>query len=76
MKDVIDHYEVSITQMFPLGLCRMVGFEMTCKEAKVESNLNLFRHYCHIKRTEGFYYVYGRSLSKDFLAKSKGPSAG
>lgn len=54
----------------------MVTFEMAYKEAKVESNLNLFRHYYHIKRTKGFYYVCGRSLSKDFLTKSKGPSAG
>lgn len=45
LKDVIDDYEVSITQMFPLGLCGMVNFEMACKEAKVKSNLNLFRHY-------------------------------
>lgn len=42
----------------------------------MESSLNLFRHYYHIKRTGGFYYMCGRLLSKDFLAKSKGPSTG
>lgn len=49
---------------------------MPCKKAKVESNLNLFRHYYHLKRNQGFYYVSGRFLSKDFMAKSKGPSSG
>lgn len=45
----------------------MVAFEMAYKKTKVESFLNLFRHYYHIKRTGGFYSVCGRSLSMDFL---------
>lgn len=54
----------------------MITLEIAYKEEKVECSLNLLRHYYHIKRTEGFYYVCGISLSKDFLAKNKGPSAG
>lgn len=76
LKEVIEYYEVSITQLFPLGLCRMIAFEIACKEEKVECSLNLLRHYYHIKRTEDFNYMCGRSLSKEFLAKNKGPSTG
>lgn len=54
----------------------MITFEIACKEEKVECSLNFLRHYYHIKITEGFYYVCGRSLSKNFLAKNKGPSTG
>lgn len=50
LREVIEHYELCITQIFPLGLCRTVAFDMACKEAKVERSLNLFRHYCYIKR--------------------------
>lgn len=57
VQDVIEYYGVSITQLFPLGICRMVAFEMACKEPKVESSLTLFRHFYHMKRTGGFYYV-------------------
>lgn len=53
----------------------MVSFEMACREAKVESSLTLFRHFYHLKRTGGFYYICGESLSKDFLAKNKGPTS-
>lgn len=34
LKKMIDHYEVSITQLFPLGFYRMVAFEMACREEK------------------------------------------
>lgn len=54
----------------------MVAFEMVFKEAKVKSSLTLFRHFYHRKITGRFYYVCGRSLSKDFLAKNKAPSSG
>lgn len=73
---MIEYYKVSITQLFPLGICRIVAFEMAYKEGKVESSLILFRHFYHLKRTGEFYYVCERSLSKKFLAKNKGPSSG
>lgn len=75
LQKVIDYYEVYIRQLFPLGICKMIAFEMAWKEAKLESSLRLFRHFYHKKRTRGFYYVCERSLDKDFLVKNKGPSA-
>lgn len=36
---MIEHYKLSITQIFPLGLCRMIAFELVGKRAKVESTL-------------------------------------
>lgn len=75
LQEVIEYYGVLITQLLPSRLCRIVAFTLACKEAKVESSSSLFRHYYHIKRTEGFYYVCGRSLSKYFLAKIWGPQA-
>lgn len=76
LQEVIKYYGVSIIQLFPLGICIMVAFEMACREAKVESSLTLFRHFYHLKRTGGFYYVCGRSLGKDFLARNKGLQSG
>lgn len=76
LRDVIGYYGVSITQLFSLGICKMVAFEMACREAKVESSLTLFRHFYHLKRTGRFYCVCGRSLGKDFLARNEGPSSG
>lgn len=54
----------------------MVAFKMSYKEAKVESSLTLFRHFYHLKMIGGFYYICGRSLGKDFLARNKGPTSG
>lgn len=39
LREVIEYYGVSITQLFLFGICRMATFEMACKEAKVESNI-------------------------------------
>lgn len=69
--EMIGYYGVSITLVFSLGIGRMVAFEMACSAVKVESSMTLFRHFYHLKRTGGFYYVCGRSMGKDFLAKNK-----
>lgn len=54
----------------------MMAFEMVYKKVKVENSLTLFRHFYHMKRTGGFYYVCERSLNMDFLARNKSPVSG
>lgn len=68
--EVIRHYGVSIAQVYLIGICRLIAFEMACKQARVKSSLMLFRQFYQIKGMGGMFYFSTRPKGKDFLGAS------
>ena len=67
--DIINFYEVSISQIFPLGLTRIVAFELACREAKVASSVTLFRCFYHLKKNLEGYYFCTRTKGREFACR-------
>lgn len=63
----IRHYSVSIAQVYPIRICRLMAFELVCKQAKVKSSLTLFRQFYQMKGMGGMFYFATRPKRKDFL---------
>lgn len=70
LREVINHYGVSIAQVYPIGICRLIVFEMACRWVKVRSTLTLFRQFYQMKGIGGIFYFSSRSKGKDFLRAS------
>lgn len=74
LREVIKKYQISVCQIYPLGICRIMAFEMCCEKAGVTGSVKLFRYFYYIKKSAGGYYFSSRPKKKDFVSKySEGP---
>lgn len=69
LKKAIKQYRMSISQIFPLGICRIMVFDACCHKFGEAVSVDLFRHYYHIKKTTGGYYLSSRPKKKDFVKR-------
>lgn len=70
LREVITHYGVSISQIYPIGICRLIAFEMTCRQVGVNSLLALFRQFYQMKGMDRMFYFLSRPKGRDFLGAS------
>lgn len=45
LREFINCYGVSIAQVYPIGICRLIAFEMACRQVWVSGSLTLFRQF-------------------------------
>lgn len=67
LKEVINHYRVSILQNYLIGICRMIFFEMACKQVRVNSSIVLFRQFYKMNGMGGMFCFSSRPERKGFL---------
>lgn len=57
LREVIREYQISISQIYPLGICRVITFEICYEKARIYGSVKLFRHFYYIKKAaEGYYF--------------------
>lgn len=71
LREIINHYGLLISQVFPLRMYRIVAFELACREVWVTSSLTLFPYFYHIKKRDGDFYFSSRTNGKEFVSKYK-----
>lgn len=69
LREIIKEYQLSVSQIYPLGICKIIVFEMCYEKAGVTGSVKLFRYFYYIKNSAGGYYFSSRSKKKDFLSK-------
>lgn len=69
LKEVIKQYRISISQIFLLGICRIMAFEACRRKTGVAVSVDLFIYYYHIKKTIGGYYFSSKPKKRDFVIK-------
>lgn len=67
LRDVINHYRVLIAQIYPIGICRHISFEMACTLVGVSCSLVLYRQFFQMKGMGGMFYFSSRPKGRDFL---------
>lgn len=53
LREKIKEYQLSISQIYPLGICRIMAFEMCCEKAGVTGSVKLFRYLFTLKNQQG-----------------------
>lgn len=58
-----------VSQIYPLGICKILAFEMGCEKARVTGSVKLFTYFYYIKKLAKGYSFSSRPKKKDFVSK-------
>lgn len=69
LREIIKEYQISVIQIYPLGICRIMAFEMCFEKVGITESVKLFRYFYYIKKSIEGYYFSSRLKKKNFLRK-------
>lgn len=68
-REIIKEYQLLVSQIYPLGICKIMAFEMCCEKARVTGSVKLFTYFYYIKKLARGYYFTNRPKKRDFVSK-------
>lgn len=74
--EVVSHYGLSIAQVYPIGICRLIAFEIASKRVGAKSSLTLLRQFYQMKGMGRMFFFLSWPKGKDFLWANADLSSG